>query len=198
MPQVNQVVSAFSLKEDMANYYRGTYVTYEGKPAYVMNVLGRNENVKFEAQLYGEDGQELEAIVREVDRFDLHLPQLGFVKFDNLWFHLSRNPQRRMRKGYGEDMIRCVAAHPMGGHCPVTHPEIIKQIWFGNQDRISPDCVIVNREIYFQSDVVANIDQEGNIIPVVGKEKLGEFVCKLLAANWDNHSLKYSLRTPNL
>lgn len=199
MPQVNVQVAEFNLKDDMSSYYRGTYVTYKGAPAYVHNVLGRGSNIQFEATIYSEDGTPAnEPIVRNVNDFDLILPPLGFVKFDNVWYHLSRNPQRRMRKGYGEDMIRAVAVRNEFNHCSVTHPIVLKQIWFGNTERVSPDCIIIERSIYFQGDEVATVDPEGNIIPTIGKEKLGEFVCKLLAANWDNLSSKHSHLTLNL
>lgn len=199
MPQVNVQVAEFNLKDDMSNYYRHTYVTLDGHPAFVHNVQGRGNNLQFEVTVYSAAGVPSDSTsTRNISDFDLHLPALGFVFFDNTWYHLSRNPQRRMRKGYGEDMIRALPIGTNDNNCAVTHPDVLKQIWFGNTERISQDCVILNRRIFFQTDEVATIDPEGNIIPTVGKEKLGEFVCKLLAANWDSLSSKHSHLTLNL
>lgn len=200
MPQVTgqHIVDTVNLKDDMNSYYRGTYVTHKGHCAYVHGFIGRNDNLRAEINYVNREGEHLDNKTVPVSELDLHLPDLGWVKYEDNWFHLSRNPQRRMRKGYGEDMIRFTSTHEYGNHCPVTHTSILVQVWYGNEDRVSNDCIIHNRNIHYYQDIVATIDEEGNVIPVIGKEKLGEFVCKLLASNWDILASKHSLRLPNL
>lgn len=197
MPQVNQNVAEFSLRDDMCSYYRGTYVTHEGKCAYVHGFSGRDQKMIAEINIIDTDGRQLDMKAVPVSSLDLHLPRLGWVMYENMWFHLSRNPQRRMRKGYSDEMVRFLNPDGQFGHCSVTETSVLTQIWYGNEDRISHDCIILGRNIHYHQDVVATIDAEGNIIPAIGKEKLGEFVCKLLASNWDTLALKHSLRLPS-
>lgn len=182
MPQVAQRVSDFCLKDDMNSYYRGTYVTHNGECAYVHGFTGRNEKLNAEIEIISPAGVRLDPKVVPLAELDLHLPELGWVQFENLWFHLSRNPQRRMRKGYGEDMVRWVNPVGQHGHCIVTDNQVLAQIWYGNTERVSNDCVIIGRNIHFHQDIVATIDAEGNIIPEIGKEKIGEFVWKVLSS----------------
>ena len=198
MPQLHQVVAEFSLVDDLTSYYRGTFVTHQGSCAYVHSFRSnRAGKITADINHVNRSGVHQPIITVAYEELDLHLPQLGWVQYEGSWFHLSRNPQRRMRKGYGGDMIRFTPPEGHSGHCEVTDPAVLAQIWYGNDDRVSNDCLILGRNIHFHQDIVASIDAEGNVIPAIGKEKLGEFVCKLLASNWDVLALKHSLRLPS-
>lgn len=192
MPQSNVQVSEVDLRSDMRSYYRGSCVTYKGQCALVNDFTGGNENLKAQIHLLSPDGEWGDVTTVLASNLDFTMPELGYVEMGNTWVHLSRVPARRMRKGYHHECIRMQFLSDPDVHVEVNSPQLLKQVWYGNTNRLNADAVIFDNKIYFQQDVVANI-KGGKVVLVEGKEKIGEYVCKLLASNWEFHSSKHSL-----
>lgn len=193
MPQSNIQVSEVDLQSDFSNYYRGSYLTYQGKCAYVVGFTGQGNKLKAQIRTLGENNNWSSEHYVLANNLDFTIPRLGFVEMDGNWFFLSRRPARRMHKGYCDDNIVAQCMGPSNSdEFHVSHPAILKQVWEGNTNRISHDVVIIGENIFYQCDQVAKVIK-GKISVVKGKEKIGEYVCKLLAANWDSHSSKHSL-----
>lgn len=208
MPQTNLEIAEYNLREDMRSYYRGSVVTFvpqatedgvEPLPyaALVEDFRGANNELFADVRLLprGEGGWGPSKRV-PVAALAFTLPPLGLVAYQGHWFHLSRQPARRMRKGYHQETITCT---PIAGHYR-DHPEtmssdIVRQVWYGNVDRISTNIVVHGDGVFYATDKVASLDPEGNVAFIPNKEKLGEFVCKALANNWELATSKYSVRT---
>lgn len=195
MPRADVHVESFDIVSDLRNYYLGCVVTYNGQPAHVGDIFrGQNGTVKATITVlpaHGQWGREQQV---EWESLDLNVPRLGYVRVNEAWHYLARSPQRRMRKGYNAELIRAVCPNGFPSGVDVTQREVIRQVWYGNGDRINHDTIIENGVVYYEQDAVANVDAEGNLILVSGKEKLGEFVCKLLANNWETISSRTSIR----
>ncbi|MNV26604.1 hypothetical protein D3C71_1177290 [compost metagenome] len=202
MPQSNQRVSRFDIVSDLRSYYRGSVVSLESKgkivPVYVEDYASDDGEVK--ATIRHLNTSHTEWASRAVvpnEALSYILPPLGLVKYGNYWFHLTRHPARRMRKGYNDE---CVGWHPVGDHSQgldigVSDPKIVSQVWYGNEDRITHNIVVVGGKIYYTTDHVANVTDEGEVTLIPEREKLGEFVCKALANNWESVISKTSVRT---
>lgn len=196
MPRADLRVADFNLVSDLNNYYAGSILTLNGQPARVCEIIGNNDHQEAVVQLLSRSGPFGASRSVPFDELNLTIPRLGMVRSGQSWFYLSRNPQRRMKKGYSHDLIRasCVGTGLSRDGCDPMSESIIRQVWYGNTDRISEDVVMVGKSVYFEQEVVAHTDDEGNLIILAGKEKVGEFVCKLLANNWDNISSKFSIK----
>lgn len=205
MPQANVNVSAFDLRGDLNNYYRGSVLTYvdrgERHPALVDRIDDQEENGNMTAVIRLLSGGDRPAwgSSRRVpwSALDLILPNLGMVELNGHWYHLCRHPARRMRKGYNAENISLVPLEDgdMMPDVDASDPKIVKQVWFGNPDRIGPTCVVWRKGIYYTTEKVALVNDEGAVTLIQNKEKLGEFVCKLLLNNWDVANLKHSVLT---
>lgn len=194
MPQSNVQVSEVDLRHDLRSYYRNSICTHNGEPVLVVDFSGNGATIKAHIcriNPVGTDWGEPKVVLWS--SIDVNMPVLGYVFSNESWHHLSRVPARRMRKGYNGEGIRAVTAGG-GEGCHVMGIDVIKQVWGGNPDRISHDAVIWNKRLWFQGDIVGNISNTGKITLTPGKEKIGEYVCKLLAANWEFHSSKHSLQ----
>lgn len=182
MPQIEQV----NIVGDMNNYYSGTIVTHDGQPAKVIEFFQHNNTLKAYVNKLPQSGHWAEHVEVEASSLDFSMPRLGFVSYRGCWFYLSRNPQRRMRKGFHPDLIKIGI---IGGnnhessHLPLMDRVVVSQLWYGNDHRVSHDVIIHNDTLYFELDAVAHIQGE-NVQLVEGKEKLGEYACKL----WHNNS----------
>jgi hypothetical protein len=160
---------------------------------------------------FGNDDGELRASVRVLnsshtewagrklvpyEALNFILPPLGLVKAGEYWFHLHRHPARRMRKGYNDE---CVGYDPVGHErgldIGVGDPRIVSQVWYGNEDRITHNIAVIGGKIYYTADHVANVSESGEVSLIPEREKLGEFVCKALANNWESVISKTSVRT---
>lgn len=192
MPQSNVSVSEVDLRSDFKNYYRHSFVTYKGSCAQVLDFSGNGNGLKAHIALL--DGNHwCEPTVVMAHNLDFTIPRLGFVEHNKSWYFLSRKPARRMRKGYCDESIEALNMGPnISYRFSVSLPEVLNQVWNGNKNRISHDSVIIGDKVFYQQSVVGDI-KKGKIVLVPGKEKLGEYVCKLLAANWEFHSSKHSL-----
>lgn len=203
MPQTNATVAEFDLMSDMSAYYRGAVLTYSDPttgqvPAYVHGFDGTNEELRACIQPLYQKSKDWETQRWvPVETLDFTLPPLGLVEIDKNWFHLSRSPARRMRKGYHEETIQWSFLEGTSRHpdVQVTHTAVVKQLWFGNESRITPNIVVWNKGIYYMTDKVATVDDNGQVELIPNKEKLGEFVCKALANNWEKATSKHSVRT---
>lgn len=204
MPQSNRQVSDYSLRNDMNSYYAGSVVTHVDKDgvkhaALVLEFRGTNAEIVADVRLLPqESGSGWGAPKRvSLDCLDFTLPPLGLVKQDDKWYHLSRHPARRMRKGYHAETVQYNMLHDreyMNG-LDIGDYEVIRQTWYGSDDRITHNIVVWDKDIFYGTDKVASLDDEGNILLIPNKEKLGEFVCKALANNWDLATSKFSVRT---
>lgn len=203
MPQSNRRVSNVDLRGDMNNYYRYSVATYL-KPT-------KNGVERLAAYIHGYDGanNELQVLISTMgpndktwgdqkyvpnDAMCYELPNLGSVKHNGEWIHLVRSPQRRMRKGYNEECIHWTyldGANGQNDHS-VLEETVIKQVWYGCDERLSTNVVLESKRIYFKAEHVANVSDDGSILFIPNKEKLGEFVCKLLASNWEEVRSKNS------
>lgn len=180
MPQIEQV----NIVGDMNSYYAGTIVTHEGQPAKVVEFFSRDNQLKAYVHKLPRDGHWSEDIEVDGDSLDFSMPRLGFIKYRGVWFYLSRNPQRRMRKGFHPDLIKVAYLDNRDGiPLPLMDRAVVNQLWYGNNHRVNHDVVIHNSTLYFELDAVAHIQGE-NVQLVEGKEKLGEYACKL----WHNNS----------
>lgn len=204
MPQNNRVVSEFDLRTDMEHYYRHSVVTYinpEGTrlAASVNCFRGDNDELTVDIHVLPPDPDSTWASVINVpfETIDWCIPPLGAVLLDGHWFQLQRVPARRMRKGYHNETISWAFLEDSEYNegYDVRDERVVRQIWYGQPDRISNNVVVWNKGIYYTTDKVATIDDEGNVLLIPNKEKLGEFVCKALANNWELATSKYSVRT---
>jgi hypothetical protein len=201
MPQSNQRVRAFDIVSDLRSYYRGSVVSLEVKgkivPVYVEDYSGENSEVKATVRHLNASHSEwaTRASVPN-EALSYVLPPLGLVKYGDLWFHLHRHPARRMRKGFNDECIGWSPVdHGHGLDCGVHDPRIVSQVWYGNEDRITHNIVVIGGKIYYTTDHVANVTDEGEVTLIPEREKLGEFVCKALANNWESVISKTSVRT---
>ncbi|AUV61795.1 hypothetical protein FDJ28_gp49 [Pseudomonas phage Bjorn] len=194
MPQSNVQIQEVDLRSDMRSYYRNSVCTHEGNPVLVTDFSGNGETLKAHVCKLRGDGAWSDPKVVLYSSLDVNIPTLGYVFLGDAWHHLSRVPARRMRKGYNTESIAIKSTNRADGIGPFNafHPDIIRQIWHGNPDRLNHDSVIWRNCLWFQGDVVGKI-VNGKVTLTPGKEKIGEYVCKLLAANWEYHSSKHSL-----
>lgn len=209
MPQSSNRVSSFDLASDLNSYYKGCVVTYlkpqkDGSvkpiPAFVEKFVGESEiraHIRTLTEVEGSEWTSLAAVPHE--SLDFILPPLGSVRLpDEHWVHLCKSPARRMRKGYHHETVHVTYMendHECNFGDGPTNKEIIRQVWYGNPDRIATNVAVWGKGIYYAADLVCTLDSEGAVSLIPGKEKLGEFVCKLLANNWDVATSKYSVRT---
>lgn len=201
MPQSNQRVSRFDIVSDLKSYYRGSVVTLEVKgkllPVYVEDFTSIDGEVMATVRHLNASRTEWasRAVVPQ-EALSYILPPLGLVKHGNFWFHLHRHPARRMRKGYNDE---CVGWEPIdhahGLDCGVSDPRIVSQVWFGTEDRVTHNIAVVGSKIFYTTDHVADVNEDGQVVLIAEKEKLGEFVCKTLANNWESVTSKTSVRT---
>lgn len=206
MPQNSRRVSDFDLRHDMLQYYRHSMVTYMDPKlgplcAQCGDFQGNNDELqafihilKPDAKADWTDGKWV-----PLEVLDFVLPPLGLVQTPGgEWRLLQRVPARRMRKGYNAENVNWgFLDHPDSGgdDVGVCESSILKQVWYGNTNRINNNVVVWGKGIYYMTDKVATIDDEGNVLLIPNKEKLGEFVCKALANNWDLATSKHSVRT---
>jgi len=209
MPQSNEILHDFDLKADMRSYYRGSIATYLSAPDKDGNVVRSAAYIED----FGGNHRAMTATIRTLPReagtgwgnafavpvahLEFTLPALGLVQVENEWYHLSRHPARRMRKGYHPETIQaaCLDGRNYRHHCDVSDYEVVRQVWYGNPLRITCNIVVWEQDIFYAIDKVASLDAEGNVSLIPNKEKLGEFVCKALANNWDLATSKCSVRT---
>lgn len=196
MPRAEVSVENFDLVSDLRNYYLNCVVTHEGAPAHVSDIFrnGPGGVIRANIQKLPSNGTWGRDQHVDWDTLDLNVPRLGFVRINDAWHYLARSPQRRMRKGYNSELVRAVCPGGFPSGIDVMNREVVRQIWYGNGDRIGHDVVVFDNAVYYEQDAVATIDAEGNLILVTGKEKLGEFVCKLLANNWETLTSRTSIR----
>lgn len=204
MPQSNRRISQVDLRGDMSNYYRGSVVTYHQpledggyvkKAALVQSFEGNDNELCAGIRTMSEGVAEWSSILYvPFDSLNVELPPLGSVKIGADWIHLVRSPQRRMRKGYNEESIHVNPFELLGWENDYHSMDerIIQKVWFGCPDRLATNVVLERKGIYFKSELVANVSDDGAIIYIPNKEKLGEFVCKLLANNWEEVRSKHS------
>jgi hypothetical protein len=202
MPQSNDRVSRFDIVSDLNSYYRSSIVTLDTK----------GKSIPVYGEGYSNDDGEVKATIRHLNSAQTEwgsravvpnealsyiLPPLGLVKYGEFWFHLHRHPARRMRKGFNDECIGWtpVDNHNQGLDIGVSDPKIVSQVWYGNEDRITHNIVVIGGKIYYTTDHVANVTDEGEVTLITDKEKLGEFVCKTLANNWESVISKTSVRT---
>lgn len=209
MPQSNRRVSTVNIREDMCNYYHNSVATYL-KPL----SGGGYERIACRIESYEGDHTELFACIQLLRPEDnqwgasinvpneamcYELPELGTVRLgQHDWIHLIRHPQRRMRKGYNEENVQWVHLEDVSmrsSECSVMNRQVIKQIWYGCPERLHTNVVLEGKGIYFKAEKVATVSDDGVILFIPNKEKLGEFVCKLLANNWEDVKSKHPLLT---
>ena len=201
MPQSNQRVSRFDVVSDLRSYYRCSTASLEvnGKtvPVYIEDFESHDGEITATVrQLNSAHTEWAGRSIVPQEALSFILPPLGLVKYGNFWFHLHRHPARRMRKGYNEECIGWMAVdHGHGLDCGVQDPRIISQVWYGTEDRITHNIVVTGGKIYYTTDHVANVTDEGEVTLIPEREKLGEFVCKTLANNWESVISKTSVRT---
>lgn len=202
MPQNRREVAPFDFRTDMCQYYRHSIVTYinpqgERIAASVNDFRGEGEDLIAVVHLLRQEGDWSEPQTVPLSQLDLSIPPLGPVFISGAWIHLQRVPARRMRKGYNTETISWAFLEdsPIGIDYGVTSEEVVRQVWYGQPDRISNSVVVWGKGIYYMTDKVATIDDEGQVILIPNKEKLGEFVCKALASNWEVATSKHSVRT---
>ena len=180
MPQSNQQVSRFDLVSDLKSYYRGSVVSMEDKgktiPVYVEDFTGDSGEIK--ASVRRLNVAHTEWVGRSMVPYEalgFILPPLGLVKCDGFWFHLCRHPARRMRKGFNGE---CVSWNPVdhghGMNRDVSDPVIVSQVWYGNEDRITHNIVVIGGKIFYTTDHVANVTDEGEVVFIPEREKLGD------------------------
>ncbi len=207
MPQSNQRINEFSLRDDLTHYYSRSVATYrppvskefpEGSAvaAQVLEVHGPNEDITFIVRLLKKGSKAFtNNIPVRGDQLDFTLPPLGLVNMGgDGWFLLNRAPARRMRKGYNEETINYISVEDYheGPEVSPMDPSVIHQIWYGNDNRVTNNLVVWRKGVYYMTDKVATIDDQGNLILIPNKEKLGEFACKILASNWESVKSKHS------
>lgn len=203
MPQSNRRVVTVDLRGDMNNYYRYSVATY-------LKPLQGGGNERLAAYIHGYDGgnDELQVLISTMgpndatwgtqkyvpnDAMCYELPSLGTVRHNEEFIHLIRNPQRRMRKGYNEECVQWIHLEGSGNYDHnILAEEVIRQVWYGCTERLSTNVVLENKRIYFKAEHVANVSDDGSIVFIPNKEKLGEFVCKSLASNWEEVRSKHS------
>ena len=211
MPQSNRDVASFDLRSDMNSYYRHSIVTYcqpqaDGTitrlAAWVSEFSGDNDELTASIKLLKPDNKDYSATIHHVpvEALDLTMPPLGLVSHNGEWWLPTRSPQRRMRKGYNTECVQL--SYLEDGQYdsrdePIMcdHKSIIKQLWYGNEERIALNVVVWGKGIYYMTDKVATIDDNGAVTLIPNKEKLGELTCKILANNWDTVLSKSSVRT---
>lgn len=209
MPQSNRRVGEFDLRHDMQAYYRhsiGTYCqpqtdgTVARYAAFISDFSGDNDELMVNIKVLKPEAKDYSATTQvPLESIDFTLPPLGLVKVGDHWWLPTRNPARRMRKGYnGECVTLCMLDNEYTGDMgnpEVEAKSVIKQLWYGNEERISLHLVVWGKGIYYMTDKVATIDDDGAVSLIPNKEKLGELSCKILANNWDTTVLKTSVRT---
>lgn len=209
MPQSNRQVSEFDLRHDMNSYYRHSIATYccpqtDGTVArwacWIGEFNGDNSELTATIKVLKPDSKDYSSSIHvPFESLDFTMPPLGLVKVGDHWWLPTRNPARRMRKGYNSEcvtlaMLDAEYGGDMGN--PETEAKgVIKQLWYGNDERIALHLVVWGKGIYYMTDKVATIDDTGAVILIPNKEKLGELSCKILANNWDTVVLKTSVRT---
>lgn len=210
MPQSNRRVTEVDLRGDMRHYYRGSVATYlkplanggtERLAAYIHEYHGDSNELTVEIQTISptaeteSDWSERMVVPNETICYDL--PHLGTVEVNGHYIHLTRAPQRRMRKGFNEENIHWFTLDDdiaFEIHVSVLDVNIIKQVWYGCEHRLSNNVVLWGKGIYYKTEKVATIDDTGSILFIPNKEKLGEHVCKLLQSNLEEINSKH----PNL
>jgi hypothetical protein len=202
MPQSNARVSRYDVVGDLRSYYRSSIASLEVKgkitPVYIEDYADDNGEVKVTVRhLNAAQTEWGSRSVVPQEALSYVLPPLGLVKYGEHWFHLHRHPARRMRKGFNEE---CIGWAPVGEHnfgldIGVSDPKIVSQVWYGTEDRITHNIVVTGGKIYYTTDHVANVTDDGEVTLIPEREKLGEFVCKTLANNWELVTSKTSVRT---
>lgn len=183
MPLQEAQVEAVNLSSDMNSYYAGTIVTHGGLPAKVIEFYNNGDALMASIHTLSRGGHWSEQMEVSADSLDTSMPRLGFVRINRCWIYLSRNPQRRMRKGYHSDLIKYnTIGDPSLPSVSIMDRSILLQLWFGSEHRISHKVVLHNNSLYFELEAVAHIQGE-NVQLIEGKEKLGEYACKL----WHNN-----------
>ena len=209
MPQSSNRVASVDLAGDMNDYYRGCVVTYNRRskdgevtpvPALVEKFTGESEVRAHLRILPNEDGAVWSSLVSApYETLDFVMPPLGLVQVPGgTWVHVYKSPARRKRKGYHPETVHLTFLEndreSHFGGSPLDS-SIVRQIWYGNPDRIALNVTVWGKGVYYAADLVATVDKDGGVCLIPGKEKLGEFVCKTLANNWDLVVSKYSVRT---
>ncbi len=195
MPRSNRVVdnTSWSLTHDLRNYYLNAVVTYVDPDGFrwAANIadVQTAEDGGIRALIHrlgpepGSGWQDRQWVLW--DTLDLTLPRLGMVFVRDQWYFLQRQPARRMRKGYHHETIFVSALE--GGYVDdemnPLDPEAIRQIWYGNANRITNNIVQVQKRVYYTTELVAEFNDQGQAVLVPGKEKMGEMVCKALSVN---------------
>jgi hypothetical protein len=180
----SKIVRGWDFFDDFCHYYKGTVVTYNGVAALIRDVSinGDNNRSYEDLTLYLRtvpqrgDPQTLTVNAAEVN---YEFPTLGWIKTTNGWYYVSRRPRRRRTKGFcnntasGQDVT--------GRWCSldVMSSSVIRQIWYGNTERINNECIILADGIMFGIEKVCNI-VENEVTLIEGKEKIGRYACKLL------------------
>lgn len=204
MPQSNRRVSEVDIRSDMRHYYRGSIATYlkplangsvERLACYIHEYHGDSSELRVEIQTITATAarwSEHQIVPNEAISYEL--PHLGSIKVADRFVHLTRSPQRRMRKGYNEENVHWFTLEGDNGDfsCGVMEDYVIKQVWYGCTERLSTNVVLWGKGIYYKTEKVATVDDTGSVIFIPNKEKLGEFVCKLLANNWEEIKSKHS------
>ena len=209
MPQSNRDVAPFDLRTDMNSYYRHSIVTYmqpqaDGTihrlAAWISEFNGNNDELTAIIKVLKPENKDYSPSMHvPLEALDLTMPPLGLVKIGKDWWLPTRSPARRMRKGYNQE---CVQLSALDDAAYGTQEEplacdakgIIKQLWYGNEERVALNVVVWGKGIYYMTDKVATIDDNGAVTLIPNKEKLGELTCKILANNWDMVLSKTSVR----
>lgn len=210
MPQSNRDVAPFDLRTDMNSYYRHSIVTYlqpqaDGTinrfAAWISEFNGNNDELTALIKVLKPENKDYSSSMHvPVESLDFTMPPLGLVKVGNDWWLPTRGPARRMRKGYNQECIQLLSLDS-DGYSQLEEPlaadskGIIKQLWYGNDERIALNVVVWGKGIYYMTDKVATLDDKGAVTLIPNKEKLGEMTCKILANNWDTVLSKTSVRT---
>jgi hypothetical protein len=200
MPQSNREVAEFDLRSDMNSYYRHSVVTYlypnkDGTisryAAWINEFHGNNDELTASIKVLKPENKDYSALFDvPIETLDFTMPPLGLVKVDKNWWLPTRSPQRRMRKGYNNECVQLSFLEgaeyaPVDGLIEANLKTVIKQLWYGNEERIALNLVVWGKGIYYMTDKVADINDEGVVSLIPNKEKLGELSCKILANNWD-------------
>lgn len=180
----NKFVRGWDFFDDFNHYYKGTVVTYNGEAVFIREVRVEGDNNR--------SYEDLTVVVKTVPQrgdgriltvngaeLNYEFPVLGWVKTTEGWYYISRRPRRRRTKGYSQHTVSGQDTHGNWSSLDVMSSSVIRQIWYGNTERITNECVITQTGLMFGIEQVCNINND-EVTIVEGKEKLGRYACKLL------------------